>query len=607
MPIHFNPDLGHCLLVDVGFYHHFRYFATSSWWNKAHADTPLQSLEGDLADTFRESMVRQHTAHLAKVFKLIGNSDNVFFLRDSPQDTLWRRRIYSSYKANRESSSPPGKVTKGPFIKHLNTHLVKTYPGRIWRQDGLEADDLIYLVTLYIRKVLMTRNIDPSTFKVYILTEDRDIFQLVAKFPLLFYQVSVRGKGAPNLKYLDAQLSEYQNLLQIKALTGDKSDNITGIMTPSVAQGLLNLNRSDLVNHLYHSGQLRKYLDNLEQVNFSYINRHISYLPFFNRNIGKPVQLGLCCLNTSLQSQKPRIFCGRKCILDSIRKHGISKVLDCCQGNCQDLVKMVKWNIANRIKVFRMSSGLFPHYRNPKANEILDIPSDEPLYHLDQFQPYLTEVGNLARKHGMRLTFHPGQYNVVGTPHADIFQKTVNELSMHAEILDRMLQDSNSVMVVHGGGTYGDKQATIQRWIDNFRKLPLPVRRRLVLENCERDFHIEDCLNISEEIHIPVVFDTHHHECYILNHPDCGLHDASYYMSRILETWTRRGIKPKFHVSTQAPGKRVGAHADFIDRIPDYLLEIPQKYGINIDIMIEAKLKEQAIDDLYLKHPGLKP
>ena len=75
-------------------------------------------------------------------------------------------------------------------------------------------------------------------------------------------------------------------------------------------------------------------------------------------------------------------------------------------------------------------------------------------------------------------------------------------------------------------------------------------------------------------------------------------------MPDILASWTNRGIKPKFHVSEQGSG-RTGHHSDFIEVIPDYLLEIPEKYGIEIDIMIEAKAKEQAILRLYKKYPFL--
>ena len=103
---------------------------------------------------------------------------------------------------------------------------------------------------------------------------------------------------------------------------------------------------------------------------------------------------------------------------------------------------------------------------------------------------------------------------------------------------------------------------------------------------------------------VPVVFDTHHFACYKLLHPDESFEDAGMYMQDILETWQKRGVKPKFHVSEQGSG-RCGHHSDYIEKIPSYLLEIPDKYGVEIDIMIEAKKKEQAIFKLYSKYPFL--
>ena len=71
-----------------------------------------------------------------------------------------------------------------------------------------------------------------------------------------------------------------------------------------------------------------------------------------------------------------------------------------------------------------------------------------------------------------------------------------------------------------------------------------------------------------------------------------------------METWNRRGIKVKFHVSEQGSGK-IGHHSDYVETIPEYLLEIPEKYGQPIDIMIEAKMKEKSIKKLYDKYPYL--
>jgi UV DNA damage endonuclease len=78
-------------------------------------------------------------------------------------------------------------------------------------------------------------------------------------------------------------------------------------------------------------------------------------------------------------------------------------------------------------------------------------------------------------------------------------------------------------------------------------------------------------------------------------------HPIDYYIPAVLETWHRKGIRPKFHLSEQGSGK-TGHHSDYISAIPDYYLEIPGKYNTNIDIMIEAKMKEQAIFQLYGLH-----
>jgi hypothetical protein len=69
-------------------------------------------------------------------------------------------------------------------------------------------------------------------------------------------------------------------------------------------------------------------------------------------------------------------------------------------------------------------------------------------------------------------------------------------------------------------------------------------------------------------------------------------------------SWKKRNLKPKFHVSEQGKG-RVGHHSDFIKEIPTYLLDIPKRYKVDIDIMIEAKMKEQAIHRLYQRYPEM--
>ena len=125
------------------------------------------------------------------------------------------------------------------------------------------------------------------------------------------------------------------------------------------------------------------------------------------------------------------------------------------------------------------------------------------------------------------------------------FKQTICDLSYHAEVLDRMEMGNDSVMVVHGGGVYGDKEKTIERWCENYNKLPNMIKKRLVLENCERCFSIKDCLRVSQKVNIPVVFDTHHFTCYKKLHPDEEFEPESYYIPDILKSWNKRQIKPK--------------------------------------------------------------
>jgi UV DNA damage endonuclease len=308
----------------------------------------------------------------------------------------------------------------------------------------------------------------------------------------------------------------------------------------------------------------------------------------------KPIQLGLCCLNTILRGQKPPIFASRKMIIRTIKEKGISELKEKIIQNLRDVLTMMDWNEKHGIKLFRLSSELFPHKSNPKVDD----------YSFDFAIDLLKEIGEKSKKYNQRLTFHPGQYNVVGTPNLECFKQTIKDLQYHADVLDLMELDENSVMVVHGGGIYGDKEQTIERWCKQYQELPDNVRLRLVLENCEKCFSIEDCLRVSKCVNIPVVFDTHHYECYKDMHPAEECKEPAEYILSILETWTRRGIKPKFHVSEQGSGRR-GHHSNYIETIPNYLMEIPEKYKINIDIMIEAKMKEQAIFKLYKKYPEL--
>jgi len=301
-------------------------------------------------------------------------------------------------------------------------------------------------------------------------------------------------------------------------------------------------------------------------------------------------RLGYACINMSLAfgPKNKRIIINNTCTQKTFETKGIPYVYDLIEKNLKAVIKILEWNYQHGILFYRMSSDMFPHYTNPKFINS----SNKFAYSIDKFNNYFTRIGELAEKYNIRLTFHPGQFVQIGTPNPLVFEKSKLDLEYHASILDKCNLPPESVMVVHGGGTYKDKDTTIKRWCKQFHTLPDSVKNRLVIENCERQYNYKDCLYISKKIKRPVIFDIHHHNCYSeLIEP---LPDPIEFIDDIIETWG--DIKPKIHISEQALDKKIGAHSNYVLNIPDWCFEK------NLDIMIEAKYKEQAVLYLYDKY-----
>jgi UV DNA damage endonuclease len=306
------------------------------------------------------------------------------------------------------------------------------------------------------------------------------------------------------------------------------------------------------------------------------------------------VQLGLCCINTELR--KKRVFCSRTMIRANFT---VEKAKALALQNIADITEMCEWNYHHNIFVLRLSSDIFPHFTDDEV--------DHSDYDLSFALPALKKAGEMARMYRQRINFHPGQYNQIGAHDEKVFAKTCADLKMHADILDAMGVGVDGILCIHGGGVYGDKDKTIDRWILQFHSLPDNVKRRLCIENCERCYSVEDCIVIAEKCGIPIIFDSHHFECYnMLNRVDNPI-DINVVLPIVLDGWRRRGMTPLFHIAEQRPGDRVGAHSNFIEKIPEYMLSIPEKYGMSVDIEVEAKMKEQAILRLYQKYPFFTP
>ena len=203
------------------------------------------------------------------------------------------------------------------------------------------------------------------------------------------------------------------------------------------------------------------------------------------------------------------------------------------------------------------------------------------------FSKDLSTLGGYIRKNDIRISMHPDQFVLINSVRQEVNDRSVRELAYHCRVLDCMNLDHTAKVQLHVGGAYGDKQAAILRFTNNYNSLPEAVKRRLVIENDHRLFSVEDCLRISETVKIPIVFDVFHHTC--LNGGE-SIREA---LENCMTTWRRRDGLPIVDYSNQQSNASVGVHAQSID-LGRFRSFLEKTKGLDFDIMLEIKDKERS-------------
>lgn len=295
-------------------------------------------------------------------------------------------------------------------------------------------------------------------------------------------------------------------------------------------------------------------------------------------------RLGYCCINLSLADQK--VSANRGMIKKTFEAKGKDYAADLAYLNLCDLLTIIKWNVDNGIMVYRMSSDIFPWMSEYEITE---------LYNFSQISAKLTEIGNFVIESGIRVSMHPGQFDVLCSPNPAVVKKTIKDLNQHAQIMDLMGLPINHRFPVniHLGGTYGDKESAAQRFCENFTKLAESTQKRLVVENDDKaaQYSVRDLyLMVYKKIGTPITFDYHHHR---FNTGDLTEEQA---FSLAYSTWD---CTPLYHYSSC---KKTFEDSSVIARShADYVYEKIRTYDHNIDIEVEAKSKDLAVIQ-YLKN-----
>jgi len=284
--------------------------------------------------------------------------------------------------------------------------------------------------------------------------------------------------------------------------------------------------------------------------------------------------LGYACINMTLGKKK--ITTNRGMIKKTFLKEGINRASELGLQNTKDLLEIIKWNEQQGIKLFRTTSNLFPW---SSEYELSTMP------HFTTISNLLKDIGVLVSNYGQRITSHPGPFNVLVSPNEKVVLNTINDLSLHGEVFDLMglSRTPYNVINIHCNGVYGDKISAMDRFCRNFDRLPDSVKTRLTVENDDKGsmYSVKDLMYIHKQIGIPIVFDYHHHKFCT---GDLSEKEA---LEMAMSTWPK-GIKPVVHYSESAIGKIPQAHSDYIfDKI--------NTYGYDLDIEVEAKMKELAV------------
>ena len=244
------------------------------------------------------------------------------------------------------------------------------------------------------------------------------------------------------------------------------------------------------------------------------------------------------------------------------------------------------------VRVYRMSSSTVPYGTHP------DLPELDHRRQIGECGEALERLGEKARRLGLRLSTHPGQYSVLSSPDDEIARKARLDVEQDALLLDTLGVGPEGVVVIHVGGAYGDPAASLDRWARSFDQLSERAQRRLVVEHDERCFDLSDVLELHERTGVRVVFDLHHHRCNAA--PE--LEEVAAALRAAVDTWPA-GVRPKVHVSSARTELRsvrgrlqpplLDQHADFLT--PWDLITLLEGADRPLDVMVEAKAKDLAI------------
>lgn len=293
-------------------------------------------------------------------------------------------------------------------------------------------------------------------------------------------------------------------------------------------------------------------------------------------------RIGYCCISLGINeglTKKQEVLVNRGMVRKTFDSKGLSYVSELIVGNLKDTLKILNYNIKNDIKIYRMSSDSFPWMSEYSFGNLPNFGIISQL---------LKEIGDKVKNNDLRVSYHPGPFNVLGSENQSVVQKTIFELNQHAELMDLMgLDQTNYYPInIHINTTKPTRESAAERFCNNFSQLSESCKKRLTVENDDKSsqYSVKMLYDlVYTKIGIPIVFDQLH---FRLGPQDLSLEES---LRLALSTWK---TKPMTHMSSSLKNEDQSglerAHAN-------YVYEKIETFGLEFDTEIESKSKDLAV------------
>jgi UV DNA damage endonuclease len=283
------------------------------------------------------------------------------------------------------------------------------------------------------------------------------------------------------------------------------------------------------------------------------------------------MRIGYPCINRTIDCTANSTF--------RLKSYSETRLKDSIKNNLVCLQKILQFNLEHKLLFFRISSDLVPFASHP-INKL-----NWQKFFREDFE----EIGEYIVKNRMRISMHPDQFTLINSLKKEIFERSKKELIYHAEILDLMKLDESAKIQIHVGGAYGNKERSKEKFITRFNELDDSIAQRLVIENDDRLYDLNDCIKINAQTQIPILFDVFHYK--VNNSTTYTTEDSLKYS---VKTWNKKrdGI-PMVDYSSQEPNGLPRQHAETID-LDDFNLFLKKTKLFDFDVMLEIKDKEKS-------------